>query len=1076
MLAALRRAADPRPWAAVILLTTLPAFCQPPKPAPIPVVIPLPGGMLLRFEVPAAAPEAVLLTPGRYKDLLDQIERLQLQLAAQPPQRPRACELEGRVEQRGQQTVVRLKATFKFTTTEAKAVVFLGCQKAHVVEVRSDDGKVPLLTATDDGLRVQADGIGEHIVRLDLDVAVTARGQKGADFGFEMGLPGAPITALTFEPPAGVRRFTLTTRAPKPAGAGGPDQDTEVAEAERFQPGKGGSPLGPVTSLGLGWDDPQKKAAVVRSAEADVLTTVGPDEIVTEARLRLKGGATEWRFTAPAAADVAVGPWPGPAAAKAPSEFAPDRAPVVTRPEPGQSVWALRFRDPPVGDLLLTVTARSARNKTGPIPVGPFAVLDAPHQVGTVRLRTPVGWKATAAPRGDTRRDPDEAGGEPVYRYSLGVTAKAPDPPLTFTLSAAPGVVTARTRTELRLGEAGWRLRTEVSVSPSRAEVEAIEFEAPPGFTPTQAEPREIVEGLSAARDLPDGRRVYRVRFVSPKRAAFAFTVDGEYPGPAAGPVTLVLPRFLGVTERAAELIVATPPRFEVGGSFRVWEGAKPGTWETPLDVEPNDKESRVRGTADRPIALAQVNWPAAAGGVAVRSTTDVSLEPGWTRVVQRLAYTFAARPPARLRLTGPPAIGAVRTSRGAVEQAVGGWEIVVPADVVRGLDVVLTYAVRTAVGETVTPAVLVPEVPDGVQTLRLWAADGRTLAVEPAADWAEGPAEVVADRPSLPGLVVRARGPAAPPTVRVGPARADATDGPVVLRAAVEVRAVGDVALCRARFWVGSWGRDPEVLVPAAARGAEVYLSGKQVQTRDAGEAAGLRGYRLPVAASSPAGVVEVRYRLPWRPEVSFQHPGFARSEVVGDVTWTVWPPVGRVPLVVGATTANWTPAAFLGTLGLGRYAKAPGDGTTTDAGPVVLTRGERGPVRLVLVPRHVWVLACSAVAFVLFLGLAACSRGTRRWLAVGGLVGGTALAVWLPQPLSRAAFGVVPGVLAAGVTLVAVRALRARHRARAARASGFARAGSTPGRPSSLRGRGPTTAPMTPIAPVPSGSWAGQ
>src|SRR5439155_1685388 len=82
-------------------------------------------------------------------------------------------------------------------------------------------------------------------------------------------------------------------------------------EVERFLPGKGGAPLGPVTSLALTWDDPSRKAEAVRSADADVTVTVGPDEVTTEARLRLRGAAVQWRFTAPATADVTVGPWVG---------------------------------------------------------------------------------------------------------------------------------------------------------------------------------------------------------------------------------------------------------------------------------------------------------------------------------------------------------------------------------------------------------------------------------------------------------------------------------------------------------------------------------------------------------------------------------------------------------------------------------------------------------------------------------------------------------------------------------------------------------------------------------------------
>src|SRR5205085_3570090 len=109
----------------------------------------VPGGPVVRFELPtpSRSTDAVILSPARYRELLDQIERLKAQLAVREPVRPRSCELEGRVEQRGQQPVLRFKATFKYTAPEANAAVFLGCQKAQVVEAKLDDGKVPLLTA-----------------------------------------------------------------------------------------------------------------------------------------------------------------------------------------------------------------------------------------------------------------------------------------------------------------------------------------------------------------------------------------------------------------------------------------------------------------------------------------------------------------------------------------------------------------------------------------------------------------------------------------------------------------------------------------------------------------------------------------------------------------------------------------------------------------------------------------------------------------------------------------------------------------------------------------------------------------
>src|SRR5262249_46189684 len=459
-------------------------------------------------------------------------------LEARQPTRPRSCELEGNLEQRGRQVVVRLKATFKFTTVQPRSVVYLGCQRAQAVEATGDDGKPPLLTAADDGLRVQVESAGDHTVRLELDVPVSPRGPKGAELGVEVGLPGSPITALSFHAPTNVRRYTLTTKTQKAAAAPGPlvpEADVESTEADRFLPTKGGAPLGPITYLALSWEDPQRRAEVVRSAETEMTVFVRPDELLTEARMPLRGSANEWQFTAPASADVSIGLWPTGGPAKPATELPADRAPSVIRPEPGQTVWRVQFTEPGPPDLLVTIVARTGRAKvgqagaTGPFPVGPFVVLDTPRQSGVIRVRAPFNVRVTASLKGDARRESDGASSDPLYRFSYTTPmAKPPaDTPVELSLAPIAGVVNARVRHELRLEECGWRLRTEVALSPNRAEVEYVDLEVPSAFHPTQAEPRELVEGLGVARDVGPDRRVYRVRLTAPKRSSFAFTLEG---------------------------------------------------------------------------------------------------------------------------------------------------------------------------------------------------------------------------------------------------------------------------------------------------------------------------------------------------------------------------------------------------------------------------------------------------------------------------------------------------------------------------------------------------------------------
>lgn len=1019
-----------------------PAKTTPRLPSIIP--IPIPGGPILGL-VPGAPGDAVILTPEKYRELLDRIEKLQAQLGAQAPIRPRSCEIEGKLEQQGSQAIVRLKLTFKVTTTVPKSIVVLGCQKAQAIDARADDGKVPVIVATEeDGLRAIIEQPGEHTIRLEMEAPVAPRGPKGADLGMEIGLPGAPITVLVFDPPGNTRRLQVTTRTPRPVGAPGPENETEQVDIERLRPGKG-VPLGPVTLLTVAWESADRKPTGGKTVETDIISNVAVDEVLNEAKLRLRGGASDWRFSAPANADVSVTPWPI-AGGKGPVEFAADRLPTITRPEPGQSIWRIQFRDPPQVDVQVAITWRIARPKTGPIPVGPIAMLDVTSQSGTVRVKAPLGLKASAALRGDTRRETDEATGETFYRYSYsGVMKAAPtEPPLLLTISPVAGTINARSRHELRLIESGWRLRSEIAVSPSRTEVESIELEVPAGLLPTRAEPREIVEGLTLVRDLGDGRRAYRVALVSPKRTSFSFVFEGDYSIPPSElKATLPLPKLLGVNERSADLVASVPVRFDLRGTFRVAEANKIGSWDYPLEIDSSDRETKLRGGSDRPIAMVQLAWSAVAATATVRSTADVTLDSGWARVVQRLSYRFGPRAPTRLRLLAPRRPSSLRVNRGSVEATADGWDLIVPADATREIEFVLTYALANSEeGQELTLPILVPEATDVTQVVRVWVASDRTVRFDPTAEWGMAVPEVVEDRPNFPALVLRASGPAMPPSVGLQTSsRGAEAQGPTIERIAIEGRATEEGVAIRARFWARDWGKSPDLIVPAAARNLEIYLLGKRAPFTEVGEVESERMVRLTAAAP---GVLDVRYRLPVRRAGELSPPRLLRAELIGDTIWTIYPPSGRVPLVAGTSSANWSPGAFLSTLGLG--------GAEFEGPPALAQQAEPAVVRVAFVQRDGWAITCSAIGLVTIFGLSLASPRNRWRLVFAGLLIALILATVVPQPFSRAVFGALPGALAAILMLIAFHWARTRYRGRLGRISGFARSSAAVVRPSGI------------------------
>lgn len=1035
---------------------------QSPSPKAPPadgIPITLPGGVVIVIGgKPKPPPKAdpVILTAEQYKELLDKLAKLQAQVDAQRPARPRSCELEGKVEVRGRQPVVRLRATFKFTTTRPNTLIHLGCQKAHAVEAKADDGKTPILTASDDGLRVLAESPGDHTVRLELDLALGARGPKGAEQGFEVGLPGAPITALTFEPPTGVRRYTLTTRTPRSGGPAGADSETEQPEAERFLPGKGGAPLGPITTLALSWEDPERKTDTPRSAEAETVVTVGASELVTETKWHLRGPAAEWKFTAPASADVTVAPWSKAGGAKA-ADFGTDRAPNVLRPDPGQSVWRVVFRESFNGDLLVTVVARQPRPRggepatRGPFPIGPYVVLNVPQQNGTIRVRAPSNLRPTASLKGETTRETEEGSGDTVYRFRQAETATAPkDPHVTLTLTPLPGAVNARVRHELRLTESGWKLRSEIAVSPARTEVEFVDVELPSSFRPAQAEPPEIVEELAALREAGPDRPVYRVRLTTPRRSSFTFTLEGDYPLPAGpGSASLAVPRLLGVAERSAELVAIAPPRFDLRGSIRTSENGKPGNWSTPLVPEASDAGSRVRVLSERPIGVVELAWRPVASAAALDTEADVDVEESRIRVYQRMRFRFTGQVPDRIHLRSARPVLGVHVTGGLLESAGEGWNILFSDPTARDQEVRLAYSAPLTAGDTpIALPLLMAELGLASQTVRVWTTRPATLTLAEPGDWHESATEIVAGRVELPGLVVKARGATTPPIVQARPLSGGADPGLSLERVRIDVTLGNDDASYRCQYWLRDWRKDAELLLPAGARAIELFVQGKKVP---ATAEAAANGEARRIIVRRPAGttgvaIVELRYRSL---NSVLEAPTLGNAVIDGGVTWAVTAQPGSIVLVPGAKSGGWTLGAFLGVLGFGSQTVA-GLNAADASDAVIVHQTNVQPVSVYQLPRTPWVLGCSvAVAALCWLAISLAGRRRRIFFAVV-VVGFLAGAILISQPLAQATFAGIPGLVAVVAFASVFRWLRLQHRRRVARVVGFARPGSTLIRPS--------------------------
>jgi hypothetical protein len=1041
---------------------------------------------------PGARPDAYYLTPEKYQELQEQIEQLKKQLAAEKGAPPSSCEIEARVEQRGAQSVARLKTTFKFRTAAPRSLIFLGCQRAHAVDAKLEDGKLPILATTDRGLSMLVESAGEHTLRLDLEGPVTARGNWG-EVGFELGLPGAPITVLTVEPPAKVKRLTVTRHEvggqTLPVIGVQPAFDVRRIDAERLAPGHGGEALGAIALLGVSWENVSEPASpnIAKTAEVNVDVAVGDADIQTEARLFLKGGAKEWRFLAPHNAAVTVGRAPPLGTPAKPIDFPLDQAPEVVRPEPGKTEWKIRFHEANAGDLLAVISARTPRNrdaKTKTIwPTVPIAVFDVAQQSGMIRVKTPPHIRVSpikdaAAQRVDGSDDPSA---DSIYRYrSLPVGANGlPSAPLELEIRTTAGVVQTQVHHHLQLGEGGWRLRADIQVTPIRTEVEALDLEVPvPGVF--EASTPKLVEGIVPLRDAGPQRRIIQVRLATPQRGDFSLTVEGFYPlALGVQEATIVVPRLLNVFNRSDQVTVAVPEGHELRGSAYQWEGDKPGTRPRPLEASSvPERPAWLSAEVGRALSHVELAWKQLRADVRVDSQIDATLGEHQMRIVQLMHYTFANRPLRKLRLRGP-ALSGLTAEPGSVEMiAPGEWIVSLPADPGRETTLTVAYNLQLLKTPAETSPFVVPLVwPDGVTAcesrLRIWrdpTSAGRRLPILDAGPWQELPPEIVPKQSALPLLVARAAGTNLPLALTFHDEGSGLPSLPVawIDRTLIQAQAVDGEQRYRARFHVSTWSARALVFeLPSTAGRIETRINGIPTVAREGAAAenagTGVLSISLPLWREREAVLIEIDYHIQvpsvggtgsW---VMRWHPPRPRGNVaVGEIRWQVAIPSDGAPLALGdgVFEERWVihngmarPIAAHATRDLEKWiaeGAEPGGfagGWDLADSSVIAQQRSLAPIRLLVIPRTVLLFAVSLMVLAVGIALTRMPRRAVGLLltlfAAGAVIVGF---VW-PQPASQVLAAAQPGLMILVLVLVLQRLLHWRYRRKMARLPAFSR-----------------------------------
>src|SRR5207253_1249684 len=276
---------------------------------------------------------------------------------------PHACKLVGKAEGDS----VALEAEFVFSTEKPHTTVVLGLQGAHLTKEARLDGQLPALDFGDEGFVVKVETPGDHHLLLSLEAPLGVRRSGAAagvpERGFDLGLPGAAVTTVTLDLPMAVKEVRWNENAEKKRRSG----RWEFAPPAKLK-NLNVSWKEPVTLPGTGTLLAAKGQVLVAIDEAQVLMTV---ELTLEP---LRGQVSEWQLVVPPQATVEVKGAAGP-------------VPEVSQEKRG-NVTVIKLKEPTAEPVQVVVQSRASRaNNLSKIPIGPFAVIGAHQQEGTIVVK-----------------------------------------------------------------------------------------------------------------------------------------------------------------------------------------------------------------------------------------------------------------------------------------------------------------------------------------------------------------------------------------------------------------------------------------------------------------------------------------------------------------------------------------------------------------------------------------------------------------------------------------------------------------------------------------------------------------
>ena len=830
--------------------------------------------------------------------------------------------------------------------------------------------------------------------------------------------------------------------------------------------------LGAADRLEVTWKSAQASSATaVLASEGVIQVHIDSRQVATSASLTLRvlgGQVRQWRVLVPKGAEVKV----------VDAEARVSR--IETSEQKQVSLRTIHLKEASADSLTIAITSTQPAPKPGagkPTPIGPFTVLGAVRQSGSVLVSNSVAdWHLDFTPHGDlTRRGASEeelrqnSSLSAAFRYGPGGgggNGRGAISWLDLEAETVRGKIKTSSAHLLLLATDGpgprWKVQTTITVTPRWADVDHFSVQLPSDCN---------FDGDEGRFPLPD--RVKEVRYnpathvvafklarggAEPSLQPFPVKIEGTYTSAiktsVADSVRLALPRPLGTIEQDGSLTVTAPANLELlpvldppGGLKLLRQSMHEQVWSYPR-LAPERVEA---------------SWRPYRPPVSVASLADVTLSGGEGRVHQELRYELPgnALPQPGLQLRVPASAGNLRVQGAELVRetsGAGGPDPIyrlVPADP-RRPGVILDFTFPLAAGPAVSVPLAAPHMTSrGTGRVRIWS-EGN-LPTTSSAGWAEQNIEDVPGRNRLPVLVLHAARPDQPLTLRTVPGGAAFTV--LIERALVRVD-IGDAGLQTYRVSyrlsrLTSRRLDFELPAPVPTINLEVRLDGKRVDPElidsDQPELK-RRLVRLrlsPDLVRKPA-VLELSYQLaPDRTGSTAVTTTLQAPRALGDpgsvpMRWTVTAPRSWVVVApeAGPGTARvwgrrgWllAPRSNLTGIDLERWLiDAEPSAAVTEAAAslnptLVLWRDGDPALHITHAPQQVWLVGCSLGLVLLGLVLSRLpfTRATGgpplwAWLLLAGLLAALVLGALLwPTLAGQIVYGCQPG--AAVLLLIAL------------------------------------------------------